>query len=225
MSNLTRYDSNGIELVINQETGAAYATQSGYARMSGKTQQAINKRCRTYNQDELESAEIDTPQGLRDSQLIPVKLATEWLLTDYHRNPTQGVFNHLVSLYQQQGLDTSGLTNLHNFNKGNKSKLKGADRERQVQLAYHLRYGGELEYPTANGRIDLLTATTLYEFKLYRNYKDCLGQLLAYDDCVPQMTLCAVLFGVPKALMFNGPECQRVKALLNKYGIEVKFLR
>lgn len=43
MSNLARFAQNGIELVINTVTGAAYATQSGYARMSGLSQQAINK--------------------------------------------------------------------------------------------------------------------------------------------------------------------------------------
>lgn len=49
MTNLARFQQNGIELVIDTATGAAYATQSGYARMSGLSQQAINKRCKGYN--------------------------------------------------------------------------------------------------------------------------------------------------------------------------------
>lgn len=108
MSNLVRYDSNGIELVINQETGAAYATQSGYARMSGKTQQAINKRCRTYNQDELESAELDTPQGLRTYNLIPADLVFEWLMKD---NPelakAMGSAGATVYMHQLAGFKVS----------------------------------------------------------------------------------------------------------------------
>ena len=223
--NLTRFDNDGIELLINTQTGEAFSTQAGYTRMSGLSQQAVNKRCRGYNQDKLINTKIKTLGGSQDVIVIPVKTASDWLLADYHQNPTQQIFKSLVAIYKQQSLDTSGLINLHNFNKGNKSRLKGTEREKQIQLAYHLRHGGELEYPTANGRIDLLTNTTIYEFKIFRNYKECLGQLLAYDDCTPQMKLYAVLFGVPKALSFNGSECQRVKALLNKYGITVKFLR
>lgn len=224
--NLERFDRDGIELVINTQTGEAFATQNGYARMSQLSKQSISQRLKKLvNSGGVKTAEIDTGYGLKKTSLIPVKIVMDWFLTDYHQNPTQQIFKTLIAFYQQQGLDTSGLINLHNFNKGNKSKLKGTDREKQIQLAYHLRYGGELEYPTANGRIDLLTPTTLYEFKIFKNYKECLGQLLAYDDCVPQMKLCAVLFGVPKALRFSGSECQRVESLLNKYGIVVKFLR
>lgn len=82
MSNLTRYDSNGIELVINQETGAAYATQSGYASMSGKTRQAINKRLQGCNQDVILYAEIPTASGLQGCNLIPADLVFEWLMKD-----------------------------------------------------------------------------------------------------------------------------------------------
>lgn len=225
--NLTRFETkDGIELVIDTRTGESFATQSGYARMSGKSKSTISERIsRGVRLGDVKEGEIQTAGGLQKITLIPVKDVIDWLLTDYHQTPVQQIFKALVAIYDRQGLDTSGLINLHDFNKGNKSRLKGTDREKQIQLAYHLRYGGELEYPTANGRIDLLTATTLYEFKIFKNYKECLGQLLAYDDCVHQMKLCAVLFGVPKALRFNGSECQRVEALLNKYGITVKFLR
>lgn len=45
MNALTQYQTeSGIELVIDKSTGEAFATQSGYARMAGKTRQAINKR-------------------------------------------------------------------------------------------------------------------------------------------------------------------------------------
>lgn len=225
--NLTRFETtDGVELVIDTQTGEAFATQAGYVRMSGKSKSTVSERVsKGVRLGDIKENEIQTARGLQKITLIPVKDVINWLLTDYHQTPVQQIFKALVTIYDQQGLDTSGLINLHNFNKGNKSRLKGTDREKQIQLAYHLRYGGELEYPTANGRIDLLTATTLYEFKIFKNYKECLGQLLAYNDCVPQLKLCAVLFGVPKALRFNGSECKRVESLLNKYGITVKFLR
>lgn len=228
MNNLARFENDGVELVIDTVTEEAYASQAGYARMSGVAYNTVRKRVERLKGSDrivLETTEIQTTSGLQDSSLIPVRTIMDWLLKDYHRNPTQQIFKSLTKIYQQQGLDIGALENLHNFNKGNKSKLKGADREKQIQLAYHLRYGGIIEYPTANGRIDLLTDTTIYEFKIFKDYKSCLGQLLAYDDCVPQLKLCAVLFGVPKALNFNDSECRRVAVLLHKYGITTKFLR
>lgn len=82
MSKLTRYDNNGIELVIDNETGEAFATQAGYARMSGLSKQAISKRCQGVNQTELKSAEIPTTQGLRMVNLIPSKLVFKWAMKD-----------------------------------------------------------------------------------------------------------------------------------------------
>ncbi|MEG4149260.1 hypothetical protein [Microcoleus sp. Pol12B5] len=113
MSNLARFDQNGIELVINTVTGAAYATQSGYARMSGLSQQAINKRCKGYNQSELESAEADLGHGLQGYNLIPAKLVYRWLVKD---NPelslAMGEAGATVYLHQLAGFKvrTSAIT-------------------------------------------------------------------------------------------------------------------
>jgi hypothetical protein len=82
MTSLTRYDSNGIELVIDNATGEAFATQKGYARMSGLSQQAVNKRCKGYNQNSLKSVETDLGYGLQGYNLIPAELVFEWLLDD-----------------------------------------------------------------------------------------------------------------------------------------------
>ena len=43
-SSLQRFDHDGIELIINTETGESFASISGYARMSGKAQSTINPR-------------------------------------------------------------------------------------------------------------------------------------------------------------------------------------
>lgn len=225
-SSLQRFDQDGIELIINTETGESFASISGYARMSGKIPSTISRRLTMSGLREkgLEQAQIETVSGLQQSMLIPINIVTSMLLSDYNQTPTQKLFESLVAIYKHQGLDTSGF-NLHNFNKDKSRVLKVRDREKQIQLAYQSKYGGVIEHSTANGRIDLLTDTTIYEFKSFKNYKDCLGQLLAYHDCIPEAKLVAVLFGVPKAIAFNSPECNRIKSLLNKYGITAEFLR
>lgn len=221
---LQRFDHDGIELIINTETGESFASISGYARMSGKIASTISRRLKVVDSGVLNHTQIQTASGLQQSRLIPINIVTSMLLSDYNQTPTQKLFKSLVAIYKHQGLDTSGF-DLHNFNKDKSRVLKVRDREKQIQLAYQSKYGGVIEHSTANGRIDLLTDTTIYEFKSFKNYKDCLGQLLAYHDCIPEAKLVAVLFGVPKAITFNSPECKRIESLLNKYGITVEFLR
>jgi hypothetical protein len=80
--NLERFDRDGIELIIDRKTGEAWATQSGYARMSGLSQQAINKRCNTYNQYGLKTAELQTVKGLKTYNLIPASLVFKWAIKD-----------------------------------------------------------------------------------------------------------------------------------------------
>ena len=200
--------------------------------MSGVLYTTINKRVERLKGADSKShpfnirtAEIQSSGGTQLSTLIPIKTVISWLLNDYSKQRTQKIYDSLIAIHKQQKLDAQDLINLHTFNVGNKSRLKQYDREKQIQIAYQIQYGGEIEYPTANGRIDLLTDTTIYEFKNFRGYKSCLGQLLAYSDCVSQIQLVAVLFEVPKSLEFTGSECQRVKQLLNKYKINVEFLR
>lgn len=83
MSILQRYDNDGIELIINTQTGESFATISGYARMAGISQQAVSKRYNgTHNEAERKSAEIQTPQGIRTHNLINGKLAMRWLAKD-----------------------------------------------------------------------------------------------------------------------------------------------
>lgn len=86
MNTLTRYDNDGIELVIDNSTGEAFATVRGYARMAQKSHSTIIERLkRTGRENELKSAEIQTAQGLRTGRLMSAKLVFEWLMKD---NPT-----------------------------------------------------------------------------------------------------------------------------------------
>ncbi len=84
---LQRYDNDGLELVIDDQTGEAFASVSGYARMSGKTKQAISKRA-TVNQNTVKTAEIQTTTGLKTVNLIPADLIFEWMMGD---NPSLAV--------------------------------------------------------------------------------------------------------------------------------------
>ena len=81
MNNLTRFDKDGIELVIDTTTGESFATVSGYARMSGLTQQAISKRYKqTHNQDIAKTAKILTVTGIKTVKLIPLILSAPLLI-------------------------------------------------------------------------------------------------------------------------------------------------
>ena len=43
-NSLARYENNGIELIINTETGESFASQRGYAIMSVSLQWFVQKR-------------------------------------------------------------------------------------------------------------------------------------------------------------------------------------
>lgn len=55
--------------------------------------------------------------------------------------------------------------------------------------------GGAVEVVTPVGRIDLLTATEIIEIKRINDWKEALGQLLAYSPSFPQHTKRIHLFG------------------------------
>ena len=85
MTSLVRFDSEGIELVINTDNGEAFATQAGYARMSGVSYPTVRKRVeRLKSSDifELKTAEIQTPNGLQVVTLLPTKIILQWLAKD-----------------------------------------------------------------------------------------------------------------------------------------------
>ncbi len=73
-SSLQRFDQDGIELIINTETGESFATVRGYARMSGKTHTTILRRLKVVTPDVLNHAQIQTAGGLQQSMLIPINI-------------------------------------------------------------------------------------------------------------------------------------------------------
>ena len=78
---LTRFEQDGIEILINTLTGESFCSLSGYARMSGLSKQAIAKRC-TVNQTEVKYAEIQTASGLQGVKLINEHTISDWIVDD-----------------------------------------------------------------------------------------------------------------------------------------------
>lgn len=111
-TNLERFDRDGIELVINTSTGEVFATQKGYARMSGLRKEAISKRClQGIDQNSIKSAKIRTKKGVHKVNLIPAKLVLKWAIKD---NPelaeTMGEAGVTVYLHQLVGFKISSTT-------------------------------------------------------------------------------------------------------------------
>lgn len=77
MNNLTRYDNNGLELVINTATGEAFASIRATARMTDKAHSTVsryvNGELKGGAQMVLLQAEINTPGGLQGAVLLNEK--------------------------------------------------------------------------------------------------------------------------------------------------------
>lgn len=88
MTNLTQFKTDeGIELIIDTQTGEAFASQAGYARMSGVSYPAIRKRVERLSNStgdigEIKTAEIRTEQGIIAVTLLPARLVYKWSLSD-----------------------------------------------------------------------------------------------------------------------------------------------
>lgn len=107
-SNLQRFDRDGVELVIDRVTGETWATQTGYARMSGLIQQAINYRTTTYKGSDLKTAEVLTATGFKTHKLIPANLCFKWAIKD---NPelaeAMGAAGATIYMHQLAGFKVS----------------------------------------------------------------------------------------------------------------------
>ena len=109
---LQRFDKDGIELIIDTQTGESFATVRGYARMSGKSHNAIIMRLNRLSKEDskvvtsespnhlqiqtgsglqggntkglglLKQAQIQTEGGLQSVRLISEDLICQWLPKD-----------------------------------------------------------------------------------------------------------------------------------------------
>lgn len=82
--NLARFETeDGVELVIDTQTGETFATQRGYARMSGRDPSTISRRCAKLDDSKaIKNSEIDTGYGFKVVALIPADLVYDWMFED-----------------------------------------------------------------------------------------------------------------------------------------------
>jgi hypothetical protein len=96
---LDRFDGdNGIEILINTETGESFCSVNGYARMSGKAVSTISDRL-PFGEDGNNMGQTLTAAGLRSVRLITEDQIVEWLPKD---NPIAAT--HLLKLGVRMGL-------------------------------------------------------------------------------------------------------------------------
>lgn len=85
MNSLSRFNRDGIELIIDTATGECFASMAGYARMANKALTTIHQRVRRYQQnsgEKLKTSKLDTSRGLRELRLLPEHLICAWLTKD-----------------------------------------------------------------------------------------------------------------------------------------------
>lgn len=83
MSNLSVFKSNdGIEIIIDQQTGESFCSVSGYARMSGKDKGTISRRLKAVANNGAKTDEIQTATGLKTVVLIEEDLIADWIVED-----------------------------------------------------------------------------------------------------------------------------------------------
>ena len=85
VTNLQRFDRDGIELIINTTTGVSFASVSGYARLSGKARTTIQSRINKIKGDDIDgqyTIEIPTNGGFQQVTVISEDLISEWLPKD-----------------------------------------------------------------------------------------------------------------------------------------------
>lgn len=73
---------NGIELVINGDTGESFATVRGYARMSGRDASTISRRLKGVAAQDQKTAKVLTAGGLQGFALISESVMTDWIVDD-----------------------------------------------------------------------------------------------------------------------------------------------
>lgn len=71
MNCLQRFDNEGLELVIDLNTGEVFASQAAIIRMTGKPKSTIANWAKGVPNEVVKEAEIPTPRGLQWVRLFP----------------------------------------------------------------------------------------------------------------------------------------------------------
>lgn len=78
-SSLTRYDANGLELYVDQETGRAFAHRAAMKRMFGigGNDLTLRRRLEGVPKEDIKTAEIQTSGGVQGVSLYPSEVVFE----------------------------------------------------------------------------------------------------------------------------------------------------
>jgi len=82
MSNVSVFNKDGLEILINNDTGESFCSVSGYARMSGKDKSTISRRLGAVAQAHPKTAEVQTVKGLKTVAVVSEDLISEWIVDD-----------------------------------------------------------------------------------------------------------------------------------------------
>ncbi|NEP61453.1 MAG: hypothetical protein F6K31_31630 [Symploca sp. SIO2G7] len=162
---------DGIEIVINTQTGEAFCTINGYSRMSGKAKSSIHDRLKTVQGNECNNAEIPTIKGMREVSLIPLDLALSFLAID-----KPSCVKNVIEIVE---FVTQKRPELPSFALKTKKQYKSPEKQVQKRLAQSLR--GKIEVQCKSGSIDVLTDTQIIEVKKCKDWKHAIGQVLVYQ--------------------------------------------
>lgn len=221
---LQKYEKDQIELYINVDTGESFASISGYARMVGKTKQAISARIEGDKTIELKTFQAPTTGGMQTIKLLPVAMLEAELQAQYTRTSKSRYLNRLKAIYQAQGKNCDKLDIIPLIPTLKYSGSGHDSKEKIIQRALARKYEGKCEVKTKFGYIDFLTNTHLYEIKKFTDYKTCLGQLLAYSEEYPDHMLIALFFDPPARFKSDQQKIETIVRLFKKYNITVKIL-
>ena len=161
MNNLTRFDQGGIELLIDTVTGEAYASQMGYARMSGVNYSTVKKRVERLkggDTNTFKTAKIQTAGGLQEATLLPADLVYDWSFED---NPVlvraMGKAGATVFMHQLAGFKISSTASITQ----KPLQLPPADVRVANLISALDRIGFDMENPRFNQGIKDITGDIL----------------------------------------------------------------
>jgi len=175
MTNLTRFDKDGIEILIDTQTGESFASISGYARMANISKQAISKRC-TVNQSVLKTAEIDTTSGIRTVNLITEDTICEWIIKDNPFMASQLLkLGVRMFLHQLAGIEKESITHTPQLT----TKATAIEWGKHC-LSLGIHNDGYIH--------ELLKQLTIQELSLVQNTK----QLTSTVEPIKDVTICTV---------------------------------
>ncbi|CAN0345307.1 unnamed protein product, partial [Pylaiella littoralis] len=92
-----------------------------------------------------------------------------------------------------------------------------------VRDALKIRIGGMQEVLTPSGSIDLLTINEVVEVMNFRNWKEGIGQVIAYGSHYPSRTKRLHLFGPIEGDTRASKYVELAESVCSTYGIHATF--